>query len=190
MATKRTTRSNADPAAASAAPKRRRTSAAVEQAPIADSSEPAVADDGSAIEADRVDVRMGAVGRVDAGRLDVHQGAVGAARADTITVAQGALGAALADEVQIRQGVGRAILARTVAVEQSFVRTLVAGEVRIERATGVGILIARKVVGDVRVLLDWRGALAFGAAFGLVVGLIRRGRPSEQSPPGRPGRKR
>jgi len=119
---------------------------------------------------------MGAVGRVDSTRLDVRQGAVGAARADSITVEQGALGAALADDVVIRQSAARSILARTVAVEQSFVRTLIAGEVRVERATGVGILIARRVVGDVRVLLDWRGALAFGAAFGLVVGLLRRGR--------------
>jgi hypothetical protein len=35
-------------------------------------------------------------------------------------------------------------------------------------------LIARRVTGDVRVLLDWRGALAFGAIAGLVVGLLRR----------------
>jgi hypothetical protein len=32
------------------------------------------------------------------------------------------------------------------------------------------------VGGDVRVLLDWRGALAFGAAFGLLAGLLGRGR--------------
>jgi hypothetical protein len=39
-------------------------------------------------------------------------------------------------------------------------------------------LVARKVAGDVRVLLDWRGALAFGAAAGLVIALLRRGRRS------------
>jgi hypothetical protein len=40
----------------------------------------------------------------------------------------------------------------------------------------VGFLFARRVVGDVRVLLDWRGAIAFGAAAGFVMGLMRRGR--------------
>jgi hypothetical protein len=93
-----------------------------------------------------------------------------------VTVEQGAVGLAVAGDVQVRQGVVGSILAGSARVEQSFVRTLVAGEVRIERATGVGILLARKVVGDVKVILDWRGALAFGAAAGVVAGLLGRRR--------------
>jgi hypothetical protein len=31
------------------------------------------------------------------------------------------------------------------------------------------------VEGEIRTLLDWRGALALGAALGLVLGLVRRG---------------
>ena len=54
-------------------------------------------------------------------------------------------------------------------IEQAVVRTVVANKVRFERTTGVLLLLARRVEGDVRVLLDWRGALAFGAAFGVVV---------------------
>jgi hypothetical protein len=38
------------------------------------------------------------------------------------------------------------------------------------------MLIAGRVEGNVRTLLDWRGAIAFGAAFGLVAGLVRRRR--------------
>jgi len=134
---------------------------------------PAVAEDGAAIQADHVDVRMGAVGRVDTSDLQVSRGAVGAARATDVTVQQGALGAALAGQVSVRQSVARSLLAREARVEQSFVRTLVAAEVHVDRATGIGIVIARRVSGDVRVLLDWRGAAAFGAAFGVVVGLLR-----------------
>ena len=33
------------------------------------------------------------------------------------------------------------------------------------------VLIAGRVEGNVRTLLDWRGALALGAAFGVVMGL-------------------
>jgi hypothetical protein len=51
---------------------------------------------------------------------------------------------------------------------------MAAVDVTLERATAVGILIAGRVNGSVRPLLDWRSALAFGAAFGLVVGLLRR----------------
>ena len=61
-------------------------------------------------------------------------------------------------------------------LEQSIVRTVIANEVHAERSTGVLLLLARRVDGDVRTLLDWRGALAFGAAFGIVASLLRRGR--------------
>ena len=121
-------------------------------------------------------VTQGAVGRAEATSLDVHQGAVGMARADNVTMEQGALGLGVAGEVTVRQGVARSILAGSARVEQSFVRTLIAGEVRVEKATGVGILLARKVVGDVKVILDWRGALAFGAGLGVVAGLLGRRR--------------
>lgn len=137
---------------------------------------PAVAEDGAAILAEHVDVRMGAVGRVDSDRLEVIQGAIGGVRAGSVSVKQGAIGGTLAGEVSIRQSFARSILAREARVEQSFVRTIVAAEVRVERATFVGLLLARRVAGDVRVLLDWRGALAFGAAFGLLAGLVGRGR--------------
>ena len=53
---------------------------------------------------------------------------------------------------------------------------LVANHVHIERTTGVFFLIARKVDGNVKAILDWRGALAFGAAFGAVTALLRRRR--------------
>ena len=136
---------------------------------------PAIAEDGSAIQADLVEVRQAVVGRVDSERLEVVQGAVGGARAGTISLDRSALGGALAGQVSVRQSFARSILAREVRVEQSFVRMITAVEVRLERTTLVGVLAARKVVGDVRVLVDWRGALAFGAAFGLIAGLVRRG---------------
>ena len=44
-------------------------------------------------------------------------------------------------------------------------RTLIAQEVTINRPTGVLVMIAQRVSGDVRPVLDWRGALAAGAAF-------------------------
>jgi hypothetical protein len=56
------------------------------------------------------------------------------------------------------------------------VRTVVANEFHAERTTGVLFLLARNVHGDVRTLLDWRGAVALGAAFGVVSSLMRRRR--------------
>ncbi len=134
---------------------------------------PEIVEDGAPIEAKRVDIRVGAVGRVDSTEISVHQGAIGGARAERIVVDRGAIGGAVAREVQLSQGFARGVLAQHVRIEQSAVRSVVAADVTTGGPTFVGVLIARRVVGDVRVLLDWRGALAFGVAAGIVAGLVR-----------------
>jgi len=164
-----------DPPPAKPAPQRRKTGTAASAA-TAPSGELTVAEDGTAISADRVDVQMGSVGRADATQLTVSKGAVGAARTDHLSIERGALGAAMAGTVDLKQSVARSILSREVTIQQSFVRSLVAAEVRIERSTLVGFMLARRVAGDVRVLVDWRGAAAFGAVFGILAGLIGRRR--------------
>ena len=50
---------------------------------------------------------------------------------------------------------------------------MVANHVHVERTTGVLFLLARRVDGDVRAILDWRGALAFGAGLGIVSSILR-----------------
>jgi hypothetical protein len=166
-----------DDAASPASPRSRRPRAkiAADSAPGA-LGWPEVVEPGAAIEAQRVEVRMGAVGRVDSTEISVHQGAIGGARADRITIERGALGGAVAREVQLSQGVARGVLAQNVRIEQSVVRSVVAADVTTGGPTFIGILLARRVVGDVKVILDWRGALAFGAAFGIVTSLFRRRR--------------
>lgn len=137
--------------------------------------EPDVDEDGTSLSADRVDVRAGAVGRVEAAEVTVTAGAIGAARGDRVSVDRGALGAAMAGEVQISRGYARSILARQVQIDRGAARMIVAADVRAER-TAIVFLLARRVSGDVRVLFDWRGALAFGAVAGVIGGLIARAR--------------
>jgi hypothetical protein len=126
--------------------------------------------------AQQVEVRMGGIGQLEADDVFVSWGGIGAARADLVSVEFGSVGAALADELRVSQGSVGFAAARDVNVEQSFVRTLIAQNVRISRPSAVLLLIAGRVEGSVRPLLDWRGALAFGAAFGLVSALVRKGR--------------
>ena len=120
-----------------------------------------------------VDVRMGGIGRLDAEEVFVQWGGIGAARADRASVELGSLGAALAGELRVTQGIAGTVAARDATIDQSLVRTLIAQRVTITRPTGVLVMIAQHVSGDVRPLLDWRGALAAGAAFGLVSSVIR-----------------
>ena len=42
------------------------------------------------------------------------------------------------------------------------------------RQSGAILILARKVEGDVRTVLDWRGALAIGAALAVGMGLLAR----------------
>ena len=126
--------------------------------------------------AQQVEVRMGGIGQLEAHDVFVSWGGVGAARADVVSVEFGSVGAALADELRVSQGSVGFAAARDVNVEQSFVRTLIAQNVRISRPSAVLLLLAGRVEGSVRPLLDWRAALAFGAAFGLVSALVRKGR--------------
>jgi hypothetical protein len=137
---------------------------------------PLIPEDGSWVEADAVEVHQGAIGRVDATDVRVNQGAIGLARADRVSVLMGGVGAAMGREVSVSQGGAGSILTQSATIDQAIVRTLVAQEVEFRKPSAVLVLIAQRVSGDVRVLLDWRAALAFGAAFGVVAGLLGRGR--------------
>jgi len=123
--------------------------------------------------ADSVEVRMGGIGRVDAEDVYVQWGGIGAGRADTLSVEFGSVGAAAAGELRVTQGVVSAVIAREATIEQGLVRTLIAQHVTISRPSAVLVLIAGRVTGDVRPLIDWRGALAAGLAFGLVGAVVK-----------------
>lgn len=135
--------------------------------------EPPEAVDTGWIEADAVEVHQGAVRRVDATEVHVSQGAIGAARGDRVQVQMGAIGAAMAREVSITQGGANALLAQRATIEQGLVQTVVAQQVEVRRPSFVVFLVAQRVTGEVKALFDWRGALAFGAAFAVLNRLLR-----------------
>jgi hypothetical protein len=143
--------------------------------PVADLAPVAAVADGGSVVADRTDLASTAVGRFEGGDLSVSMGAVGAARAERVSVDKGAIGAAMADRVEVSRGYARSILARNVQLDRAAARVVVAAEVNAQRSA-VLFLVARRVSGDVKVLLDWRGAIAFGAVAGVLAGLLRRGR--------------
>ncbi len=97
----------------------------------------------------------------------VQWGGIGATRADTVGVEFGAIGAAFAGEVRVTQGFAGSIIAREATLEQGIARNVIAQRVTINRPSAIGILIAQHVHGDVRPILEWRGALAAGAVIGL-----------------------
>ena len=128
------------------------------------------------VEADSIDIHQGAAARARARDLTVTGGAVGFARADRVSVELGAAGAAVAGEAHVTQAAVNAVVARQANIEQSLVQTVLAADVRFERPSAVVFLVARRVEGEVRAILDWRGALVFGIAVGFVSSVFRRRR--------------
>jgi hypothetical protein len=124
--------------------------------------------------ADEINVTMGGIGRADASDIAVSIGGVGMARAEKVSVEMGAIGLAVAGDARVSQGFARFMLAREARVEQGLIGTLITGRATIHRTTGVFLLVAGRVDGPVKAVLDWRGGLAFGAAFGLFWAMLRR----------------
>jgi hypothetical protein len=119
-------------------------------------------------------VRMGGIGHAQADEIRVNMGGIGLARADRVDVELGGLSFALAREAHLTQSVARTIVTQDARIEQGLIGTMLAGRATFDRPSGVLMLIAGRVDGPVKALLDWRSALAFGAAFGLVWGIMRR----------------
>ena len=124
-----------------------------------------------------VDVRQGGIGQASATDVALSQGAIGFAKGERVSLEMGAIGAVIGDDVRVTQGMAQLVAARgDVTVDQSLVSTLIGYRVSMRQPSAVLLLIAGRVDGSVRPLLDWRGGLAAGVAAGIVLGLFRVGR--------------
>lgn len=112
------------------------------------------------VRAEHVEISQGGVSSIDATTVNLQQGGAGRVRATDMSVSQGGVGLARAQHLRLQDG------ASAFAV--------VADDASLADGSNVVVLIARTVTGDVRPLLDWRAAAAFGAAFGLALRLLRR----------------
>jgi hypothetical protein len=124
--------------------------------------------------ADSIDIRQGGITRAEAQDISVVQGGIAIARGERISVGMGGIGLAVGGDVNISRGFARTVIARDVHIEQAGARTVFASRATFDKSSGALVVFAAKAEGNVRTLLDWRGALAFGAAFGLLVGIARR----------------
>lgn len=123
------------------------------------------------VSAESVTIASGAAQSVEAQTVTVEEGGLGDVRADSVQVRQGGIGKAEAASVQVEQGGIGLVKAESVTVSDGGVFGVYAGTAHLE-GTNVALLAAKNVSGEARVLLDWRAAAVFGAALGLVLGLL------------------
>jgi large exoprotein involved in heme utilization and adhesion len=126
------------------------------------------------VEATEVNVRQGGISRLVAKDVAVSQGGIAIARADRVSVEMGGVAIALAGEARVSQSFVRALFARDARIQQGGAWNVLAGRVTFERSSFAGVVIARRVEGNVKTLLDWRGALALGGVIGVVLAVVRR----------------
>jgi hypothetical protein len=121
-----------------------------------------------------VDVHQGGISRVEARDVAVTMGGIAIARADRVSAEMSGVALALAGEARVSQSFVRALVARDVRLEQGAIWSVLANKVTFGRQSFAGVVIARRVDGNVRTLLDWRGALALAGVVGVVMAVVRR----------------
>ena len=97
-------------------------------------------------------------------------GGVGLARADRVSVEMGAWALPWRRRSRLTQGVARTLVAAASRrVDQGLIGALVAGKVDLPSGrSGCSCSSPLAWTARVKAVLDWRGALAFGVAFGLL----------------------
>jgi len=129
-----------------------------------------------AVAVDVLEFERGAIGGVRATDVAARLAVVGGIAANHVSVEMGAVSGIVARETTVRQGLIRGVLAQNVHVEQAVVRSVVANTVQAGPGTWILVALARRIDGEAKILVDWRGALAFGAALGAFLALIRLAR--------------
>lgn len=104
--------------------------------------------------------------------LDSSQ--AGEVRVRRMDATQSAVGRAVTSELHSSQGAIGLVRARSVVSEEGAIGAVAAEQVE-TRGGFAFLVVARRVSGDVTVLLDWRGAVAALAGL-LVIGRLLRGR--------------
>ncbi len=114
-----------------------------------------------------MDVRQGGISRVEAQDVAVSMGGIAIARADRVSAEMSGVAIAIAGEARVRQSFVRALITRDATIEQGAAWNVLANHVTFGRSGFAGVVIARNVDGNVRTLVDWRGALAIAGILSL-----------------------
>jgi hypothetical protein len=126
--------------------------------------------------ADAIDITQGGIGRAQATDIAVSQGGIGLAQGEKVSVDRGLVGAAFGGETRLTQSMSNVVMGGEMTVDQSLVGSIMSGHVTVRQPSAIGVVIAGRVEGSIRPILDWRGAAAFGAAFAVVMAVLRRSR--------------
>jgi hypothetical protein len=124
------------------------------------------------VQAGEVVVRQGGIGRVESEKATVTQGGVGLVRAGEVSLMASQVGAVISEKANLDQGSAKFLLARgDVEMDQAGTVVMLAGKVRASNCGSI-FLVAKEVEGEITTQFGPLESLVFGAAAGLVAGLM------------------
>lgn len=139
------------------------------------------------IEAEFVNIKQSTVRTIEGGHIDVQQVGVLSVDGERVDITQSAAAIIYGNDIYLNQGVSvitacnsanlnysltPVTLSRDIAnVNRSAAGIIGAMDIRAENTSSI-LMIANKVEGEVTTLLDWKSALAIGAAIGGILGLL------------------
>ena len=110
---------------------------------------------------------------IDAEKVDVSQGATALLRGGELSLNQSVSIMSVADDIALNFSCSPISITRNNAhIEKSAVGVMLSKDIKTENSTSL-VTIARNVEGNITTMMDWRSALAFGAALGGVLGLVK-----------------
>jgi hypothetical protein len=126
------------------------------------------------IDVDAVSMTQAVVGGIAAERVTIEQGLVGGIAAERVHLARGFASGVVAGKVRIAQGGAVRVVANRVSIDRGGAGAVMGWRVRLGRGSISGAVIAGRVDGEVRTLLDWRGVLAIAVPAAVVAYLLRK----------------
>ena len=109
---------------------------------------------------------------IDAEKMEITQGATVLLKGNDVNLNQSISAVTAGENVSINFSLSPISISREhAAVNRSAVGLLAARDIKTENTSAL-LVVANKVEGNVTTLLDWRSALALGAAFGGILGFV------------------
>ncbi|MBN1964505.1 MAG: hypothetical protein JW910_07650 [Anaerolineae bacterium] len=111
---------------------------------------------------------------VQAESVVTHLSAIAQAQIGTAAIQSSAIGNLQSDHADLHSSAVALVQADSLSLRRSAAWLVQSDSAQVQERSIVGLLIARQTTGEVRPLLDWRGAALLGIVIGLVLRLTTR----------------
>ena len=125
------------------------------------------------IEGGHIELQQVGALTIDGEKIDVSQGAAVVLKGQELSLNKSISAVSFSDNISMNYSFSPISIAKdNMDIEKSAVGIMISKEIKAQNTSSL-ITIAKNIEGDVTTMMDWRSALAFGAALGGILGLVR-----------------